>query len=102
MTYEIFENQYQLNCSADRCSNRLNGNMLQYLNFDNRGTCSTKPVADLHSKMFDAHPLGPIFFIFMQCSANFGQMIGWRLLGNPGFATESICEMTGSVGYVYG
>ena len=30
-------------------------------------------MADLHIKILDARPpLGPIFFIFMRCSANFG------------------------------
>ena len=50
-------------------------------------------VADIRRKIFDACPsLGPIFFIFMQFSGIFGQIIGWRSphvgapLGNPGSA----------------
>ena len=39
-----------------------------------------------------AHPLrptlGPNSFIFMQFSAENCKIIGWRLLGNPGSATE--------------
>ena len=37
-------------------------------------------VADLHSKILDAHPSGPIFFIFIQFSTNFVQIIGWHPL----------------------
>ena len=34
-------------------------------------------VMDLHSKILDAHPSGPIFFfIFMRFSTNFVQIIG--------------------------
>ena len=33
-------------------------------------------MADLHSKILNACPLGPIFFIFMQCLSKFGQIIG--------------------------
>ena len=44
---------------------------------------------------FCTPPLGPIFFIFMQFSANFSQIISWRTalsgcplpLGKPGSAT---------------
>ena len=37
------------------------------------------PVADLRSKIVDARPpFGPIFLIFMQFSAKFGQIIGLR------------------------
>ena len=50
-------------------------------------------VADLHSKILDTRPLGLIFFIYMQFSPNFDQIIGWYptfdlapLLGNPGSA----------------
>ena len=40
-------------------------------------------VADLHCKTVYARPsLGRIFFIFMQFSANFGQIIGWHPLSN--------------------
>ena len=49
-------------------------------------------MADLHSNILDATSLGPIFFIFMQFSAKFGQIIGWRSpsprLGNPRSAAE--------------
>ena len=52
----------------------------------------TKSVADLHSKISNATPLGPVFFIFMQFSAKFGQIIGWRSpsphLGSPRSAAE--------------
>ena len=34
-------------------------------------------VADLHNKILDMHPFGPIFLLFMQFSANFGQIIRW-------------------------
>ena len=34
-------------------------------------------VVDLHSKFFGRPFLGPIFFIFMQFLANYGQIIGW-------------------------
>ena len=40
-------------------------------------------VTDLHCKTVYARPsLGRIFFIFMQFSANFGQIIGWHPLSN--------------------
>ena len=36
---------------------------------------------DLHCKILDLRPpLGQIFFIFMQFSGQFGQIIGWRPL----------------------
>ena len=39
--------------------------------------------------------LGPIFFIFMQFSGTFGWIIGrCPPLGNPGFATETVCVNT--------
>ena len=54
-----------------------------------------KPEADLHGKILDAAALGPIFFIFMQFSSNFGQIIN-RLaprlalpLRNPGSAAAT-------------
>ena len=37
-------------------------------------------MADLHSKILDAQPSSPIFFIFMQFSTNFVQIIGWHPL----------------------
>ena len=43
-------------------------------------------VADLHSKILNAPPFGPIFFIVMQFSVKFGQNIGWHppvWLGSP-------------------
>ena len=40
------------------------------------------PVTDLHSKIVNAPSLfGPIFLIFMQLSANIGQIIHWHPLG---------------------
>ena len=33
---------------------------------------------DLHSKILYVCPLSPIFFMFMQFSVKFGQIIGWR------------------------
>ena len=53
-----------------------------------------KKVEDLYIVKFWACPPGPIFFIFMPFSANFGQIIGcrslllsgWRALRNPGSA----------------
>ena len=54
-------------------------------------------MADQHSKILDAcSPLSPIFFIFMQFSVNFGQILGWRPpfrydtpFGNPGSTAEN-------------
>ena len=51
------------------------------MNFAMRGDLCRfrKVVADLHSKILDARPhLSPIFLIFVQFLANFGQMVGWR------------------------
>ena len=49
---------------------------------------------DLHSKILDGSPLGPIFFIFMQFSVKVCQIMGWYPFGvgvphqgNPGSAT---------------
>ena len=49
-------------------------------------TLGVPSVADLDSKISDTRvayihpptPVGPIFFIFMQFSGNFGRMIGWQ------------------------
>ena len=61
-------------------------------------------VADLHSNILDVRPqLGPIFFIFMQFLANFGQIIGWSPpdrhspLGNSG-STSVLTEHVVTVG----
>ena len=51
------------------------------------------PVADLHSKILDARlPLGPIFFIFINFSGKFGQIIGWHQHWNwrPSLANPSL------------
>ena len=70
------------------------------LTTDHWPVCSPlQPVAELYSKILDAHPLGPIFFIFMQFLTHFGQIIiGWHLglapppLGIPGSAADKSHE----------